>query len=95
MSCYPLYSGGLEALFNDHKYLTVTPPPSVSNLGDLIKWVKNSLITHRHDLFADGDKLRPGVLVLVNDVDWELENTTEYSLQSNDRIAFISTLHGG
>lgn len=94
-SSFLSHSGGLEALFNDQKRLAVTLPPSVSKLGDLIKWVKNSLITHRHDLFADGDKLRAGILVLVNDVDWELENTTEYALEPDDRIAFISTLHGG
>lgn len=38
---------------------------------------------------------RPGVLVLVNDVDWELEGELEYQLQNGDSIVFISTLHGG
>jgi molybdopterin converting factor small subunit len=38
---------------------------------------------------------RPGILVLINDVDWELEGEWEYQIADGDRITFISTLHGG
>ena len=38
---------------------------------------------------------RPGILVLVNDTDWELEGEGEYAIQDGDEIVFISTLHGG
>jgi molybdopterin converting factor small subunit len=38
---------------------------------------------------------RPGILVLINNVDWELCDEIEYELQNNDEIVFISTLHGG
>lgn len=38
---------------------------------------------------------RPGVLVLINDADWELEGEASYVLQPNDNILFVSTLHGG
>jgi hypothetical protein len=38
---------------------------------------------------------RPGILVLINDVDWELEGKLDYELQPGDVLAFISTLHGG
>ncbi len=38
---------------------------------------------------------RPGILVLVDDVDWELLDQDKYILNENDSIAFISTLHGG
>jgi ubiquitin related modifier 1 len=41
------------------------------------------------------DARRPGVLVLINDADWELEGEAEYELQPNDNIVFVSTLHGG
>ena len=46
---------------------------------------------------SDNSKLdvRPGILVLVNDSDWELVGQTEYLLENNDNITFISTLHGG
>jgi ubiquitin related modifier 1 len=39
--------------------------------------------------------VRPGVLVLVNDCDWELEGTLACALRDGDVVAFISTLHGG
>ena len=38
---------------------------------------------------------RPGILVLVNDADWELEGGPDYELQPKDDILFVSTLHGG
>jgi molybdopterin converting factor small subunit len=38
---------------------------------------------------------RPGILVLINDVDWELESGLDYELKDGDSILFISTLHGG
>ncbi|GMF06751.1 unnamed protein product [Ambrosiozyma monospora] len=37
----------------------------------------------------------PGILVLVNDTDWELEGELEYVLEDGDLISFTSTLHGG
>lgn len=38
---------------------------------------------------------RPGILVLINDADWELEGEGKYELQPKDNILFVSTLHGG
>ena len=38
---------------------------------------------------------RPGVLVLVNDCDWELSGQLETTIEDKDVIVFISTLHGG
>jgi ubiquitin related modifier 1 len=38
---------------------------------------------------------RPGILVLINDTDWELEGEGEYALKDGDEVVFISTLHGG
>lgn len=38
---------------------------------------------------------RPGILVLINDADWELEGEESYELQDGDNILFVSTLHGG
>lgn len=38
---------------------------------------------------------RPGILVLINDADWELEGENEYILKDGDEIVLISTLHGG
>lgn len=38
---------------------------------------------------------RPGILILINSTDWELEGELEYELEEGDEIVFISTLHGG
>lgn len=38
---------------------------------------------------------RPGILVLINDADWELEGEEAYELRPGDNILFVSTLHGG
>ena len=49
---------------------------------------------------ADGNRrkgmtVRPGILVLVNDADWELEEERETKLEAGDEVVFVSTLHGG
>lgn len=38
---------------------------------------------------------RPGILVLINSTDWELEGELDYVLEDGDEVVFISTLHGG
>jgi ubiquitin related modifier 1 len=38
---------------------------------------------------------RPGILVLVNDTDWELTGTLQTHVRQGDTVTFISTLHGG
>lgn len=40
-------------------------------------------------------KRRAGILVLINDSDWELYEEYDYELEAGDTISFISTLHGG
>ena len=49
-------------------------------------WMKHGLPRHLR---------RPGILVLINDVEWELEGGISYNVQDGDRLVFISTLHGG
>ena len=52
--------------------------------------------SNRHvAMLASAPCSRPGILVLINDVDWELEGTLEYVVQPSDTLVFISTLHGG
>jgi ubiquitin related modifier 1 len=46
-------------------------------------------------IFVESALRRPGILVLVNDTDWELEGEGDYQLKEDDEIVFISTLHGG
>jgi ubiquitin related modifier 1 len=35
------------------------------------------------------------LLFQINDADWELLGQTNYLLESDDNVTFISTLHGG
>ena len=46
-------------------------------------------------LVSANDDSRPGILVLINDADWELEGEDKYEIQNGDNILFVSTLHGG
>lgn len=52
------------------------------------------LLDVKSGIIADGGR-RPGILVLINDADWELEGELEYELRDRDEVVFISTLHGG
>ncbi|RWS29978.1 ubiquitin-related modifier 1-like protein [Leptotrombidium deliense] len=92
------FSGGAELLFDNCKQLSLQL--SLANkeqwtIRTLIKLLKEEHLKQKPELFVDGDKVRPGILVLVNDVDWELVGELNYQLQPNDKILFISTLHGG
>lgn len=57
--------------------------------------MRENLLTERLELFMQGESVRAGILVLVNDTDWELLGELEYVIQENDAVSFISTLHGG
>lgn len=73
-------------------------PPTERGAPDvraLVAYIRTHMIQEREELFVEGDGLRPGILVLINDCDWELEGEMDYLLQPGDRIVFISTLHGG
>mmetsp|Transcript_10681 Transcript_10681/g.32096 ORF Transcript_10681/g.32096 Transcript_10681/m.32096 type:complete len:100 (-) Transcript_10681:1952-2251(-) len=92
------FSGGLELLFDRQKDVTVEVPPangSQLDVRQLLPWMRDHLLTERPELFMKEDSVRPGILVLVNDVDWELSGLLESELTDGDRVTFISTLHGG
>ncbi|KAI9303951.1 ubiquitin-related modifier 1 [Cunninghamella echinulata] len=96
------FSGGMELLFNNERKHTITIPKQSpkditkpTDLQDLIFYIRDNMMTEKKDLFVDKDTVRPGILVLINDVDWELCDELEYELNDKDNIVFISTLHGG
>lgn len=105
-----LFSGGSEALFHNKKEHDVSVEVADLAVGALIDWIVRNLLADpsRAALFSDGDGVRPGILVLVNDVDWEITGGVSASplggdrclqldtrLKDGDEVAFISTLHGG
>ncbi|KAM0435277.1 hypothetical protein ACHAPT_003371 [Fusarium lateritium] len=95
------FSGGLEMLFSDKRHHSlvipaVTQDGKPANIAYLIDHLcQNVMQDSRKDLFVLDNHLRPGILVLINDADWELEGEEAYEIQSGDSILFVSTLHGG
>ncbi len=93
-------SGGAELLVGMKKKhdieldgdLISTKPFTIK---DLLAWIKTHLLKQRPELFMQDDTIRPGILILVNDSDWDLLGNLKYELQPNDHVTFISTLHGG
>ncbi|XP_010523716.1 PREDICTED: ubiquitin-related modifier 1 homolog 1 [Tarenaya hassleriana] len=93
------FGGGLELLCDSVKIhkVNVDFPDGADNLTmkHLLSWVRSNLIKERPEMFMKGDSVRPGVLVLVNDCDWELSGQLDTVLEEKDVVVFISTLHGG
>lgn len=84
-------------LFSNQRQHEVTLKGDDLTVKDLIDWLCTSGIMKdpRKELFIMDGTVRPGILVLINDADWELEDEIQYRLQDGDRIGFVSTLHGG
>ncbi|KAI3801196.1 hypothetical protein L1987_29300 [Smallanthus sonchifolius] len=93
------FGGGLELLCDSVKIhnVDVDLPAEEKKLTmkHLLAWVRSNLIKERPEMFMKGDTVRPGVLVLVNDCDWELSGQLDTTLENKDVVVFISTLHGG
>ncbi|KAJ1482371.1 ubiquitin-related modifier 1 [Baffinella frigidus] len=93
------FSGGLELLFGGQKeILASVPTPAGSaelTVRDVIAHIKDQHVNERPEMFLQGETVRPGILVLVNDADWELCGGLDYCVEPNDCLTFISTLHGG
>ncbi|KAJ9581970.1 hypothetical protein L9F63_003660 [Diploptera punctata] len=90
------FSGGAELLFGRIKKHEVILPQLKDSwkIKNLLAWIKDNLLKERPELFLQGDSV-PGILVLINDADWELFGQLDYEIQEKDNIVFISTLHGG
>ncbi|KAK5581394.1 hypothetical protein RB653_001426 [Dictyostelium firmibasis] len=89
-------SGGLELLFDKKKVHEIEfADKNEIPLKDLILYMRDNLLKERSELFVVDDTVRPGILVLINDADWELFGGISYNVEDKDTIIFISTLHGG
>uniref|UniRef100_A0A0D6R7L1 Ubiquitin-related modifier 1 homolog n=1 Tax=Araucaria cunninghamii TaxID=56994 RepID=A0A0D6R7L1_ARACU len=93
------FGGGLELLFQSVRTHNVDVPVKDGQkqltMGALLLWIRDNLLKERPEMFMKGKSVRPGVLVLINDCDWELCGQLEATLDENDNVVFISTLHGG
>lgn len=91
-------SGGLELLFDNRRKIAIKD--EVKTVRDLLPLLRDTYMPdkRKQSLFlqdSDGGSVRPGILVLINDTDWELMGELEYQLKDGDTVLFISTLHGG
>ncbi|KAH8724144.1 ubiquitin-related modifier 1 [Phaeosphaeriaceae sp. PMI808] len=95
------FSGGLEILFSNQKKYSLSIPTkddsgTRASIAFLVRYLCDKVMKDpRKELFVLDDTVRPGILVLINDADWELEGEDKYELQKDDHIMFVSTLHGG
>ncbi|OCK85684.1 ubiquitin related modifier 1 [Lepidopterella palustris CBS 459.81] len=95
------FSGGLEMLFSNKRKHNLSIPRNddsgaASNIAFLVSYLcQNVMKDPRKNLFVLDETVRPGILVLINDADWELEGEDKYEIQRGDNILFVSTLHGG
>ncbi|KAF3782386.1 Ubiquitin-related modifier 1-like protein 2, partial [Nymphaea thermarum] len=96
---YSLCSGGLELLCasvkKHHVDVNLKTGEDQLTMRDLLSWVRSNVIKQRPEMFMKGETVRPGILVLINDCDWELSGQLDASLSEKDEVVFISTLHGG
>lgn len=91
------FGGGTELLFDKQKSISIKLEAQDQEwtVKSLIKHLCEKYIKERVELFARGDKIRPGILILVNDVDYEILGGDKYVIKDGDCVLFISTLHGG
>ncbi|EAZ63376.1 ubiquitin-like protein [Scheffersomyces stipitis CBS 6054] len=93
------FLGGLDVISNKVREHSLKVPleEGEATVKDLIELITKSIIADPKDIpvFIEDDTVRPGILVLINDTDWELEGMEEYVLESGDVFTFTSTLHGG
>lgn len=95
------FTGGLEMLFSNQRRHALSIPAIDKNnkpvtIAHLIEYLcENTMRDTRQELFVLEGQIRPGILVLINDADWELEGEEAYEIQNGDNILFVSTLHGG
>ena len=87
--------GGLELLFDKKKDFEIEINKNQCIIKDVIISMLNK-IKGNSNLFASQDGIiKPGIIVLYNDADWEIYEKEETKVENKDIISFISTLHGG
>ncbi|KAG8701046.1 Ubiquitin- modifier 1 [Ceratobasidium sp. 394] len=86
------FGGGMELLFSNQRSHMINLPATVptgapATAHYLIHYLRDHLLKEREELFIEGDSVRPGILVLINDTDWELEGEGAYQLKSGDEAS--------
>ncbi|KAI9502372.1 Ubiquitin- modifier 1 [Coemansia spiralis] len=89
------FSGGMERLMKDQASSIQAKLPEPATIRDLIIHVRDNVVEDKKELFSKNDTVCPGILVIINGSDWEVEDSEDTVLSNKDTVLFISTLHGG
>lgn len=92
------FLGGLDVVFDKQRTCDLEiPSEGAFTVKDLLDYLVANMIKNPKDveMFIEDDTVRPGIITLINDADWELEGELEYEIEDGDIISFTSTLHGG
>ena len=77
-------AGGLHLLFANQKELALELAPGADGkvlLRAVIAELRAAHLKEHAELFSQGESVRPGILVLLNEVDWELVGTLDAELK--------------
>lgn len=93
------FLGGLDVIsggVREHK-IVVPMEEGKATMRDVVDHISTTIVCDEKDIpvFIEGGTVRPGILVLINDTDWELEGMEDYVVEAGDVLTFTSTLHGG
>ncbi|KAK5781778.1 hypothetical protein RI543_000966 [Arxiozyma heterogenica] len=90
------FLGGLDVVVGKVRTHDVTLTKEAANVHDLVDYICHEMIKNPNDIevFIEDGTIRPGIITLINDTDWELEGEMDYELEDGDVISFTSTLHG-
>jgi ubiquitin related modifier 1 len=72
------FSGGLELLFSNNKKVTCDGLTDGTTIKGLIAHLKKEHMKDKEEMFINGETVRAGIIVLINDCDWELESGIDY-----------------
>ena len=87
--------GGLEILFDKIKEHEIELTEDKNTIKEVILKMLEK-IKGDSSLFATNEGIiKPGIIVLYNDSDWEIYDKENTKLENKDTVSFISTLHGG
>ncbi|ELP89286.1 hypothetical protein EIN_488080 [Entamoeba invadens IP1] len=84
-------SGGLEYEAGTNK--TEFPSEGIHTIKDVFLLIQKTY-PKLGAIFQDSTVI-PGIIVLINDADWELVGLSEAEVSDGDVVSLISSIHGG
>lgn len=93
------FRGGLESIMvvPTPKDITLKRTENEVKVEKVIEHISENFILDQSlkSQFVENGQIRHGILVLINERDWELDEREKTMINDGDTILFTSTLHGG